>query len=91
MDGPVYDATEAVALSFRNDYIDIYSASWGPTDNGEYISPKKHYKYFTWSVAGKTVEGPKKLALEALQNGVKNGRRGLGVIYVWAAGNGGEN
>lgn len=27
---------------------------------------------------------------KALESGVKNGRKGLGSIYVWAAGNGGE-
>lgn len=36
------------------------------------------------------MEGPKKLAREALENGVKYGRNGLGVIYIWASGNGGS-
>lgn len=36
LDGPVIDTIEATALSFRNDYIDIYSSSWGPTDDGEF-------------------------------------------------------
>jgi len=26
-----------VALSFNRDHIDIYSASWGPADNGETV------------------------------------------------------
>lgn len=34
-------------------------------------------------------EAPGPLALAAFQNGVANGRGGRGVIYVWAAGNGG--
>lgn len=38
---------------------------------------------------GSTVEGPGKLASEALEKGVRTGRGGLGVIYVWASGNGG--
>ena len=38
---------------------------------------------------GATVEGPGKLASEALEKGVTEGRGGLGVIYVWASGNGG--
>ncbi|KAI0978025.1 hypothetical protein GJ496_010042 [Pomphorhynchus laevis] len=34
LDGDVTDLIEAEALSFRSDIIDIYSASWGPEDNG---------------------------------------------------------
>ena len=34
LDGPITDAVEAASLSFNSDYIDIYSASWGPDDNG---------------------------------------------------------
>lgn len=37
---------------------------------------------------GKTVEGPGPLTLAALADGAHNGRGGLGVIYVWASGNG---
>ena len=36
-----------------------------------------------------TVDGPKRLATEALFRGVTFGRRGRGCIYVWASGNGG--
>lgn len=32
LDGDVTDLVEAKALSFNRDYIDIYSASWGPDD-----------------------------------------------------------
>lgn len=71
LDGVVTDSIEAEALLFRNDYIDIYSASWGPSDDGA------------------TMEGPRRLSLEALRRGVKEGRRGLGSIFVWATGNGG--
>jgi subtilisin family serine protease len=39
---------------------------------------------------GKRLEGPGPLALQALRNGVMYGRGGLGSIYVWAAGNGGQ-
>lgn len=73
LDGTVTDALEAEALTFNNNYIDIYSASWGPNDDGS------------------TMEGPRKLALEALQTGVIHGRNGKGSIYVWATGNGGMN
>uniref|UniRef100_A0AAZ3Q4A2 P/Homo B domain-containing protein n=1 Tax=Oncorhynchus tshawytscha TaxID=74940 RepID=A0AAZ3Q4A2_ONCTS len=64
LDGDVTDVVEAKSLGVRPDYIDIYSASWGPDDDG------------------KTVDGPGPLA--------KQGRKGLGSIFVWASGNGGR-
>ena len=35
LDGRVTDSTEAFSLSFNRDHIDIYSASWGPNDDGK--------------------------------------------------------
>lgn len=35
LDGTVTDSLEGEALRFNSDYIDIYSASWGPNDNGK--------------------------------------------------------
>lgn len=72
LDGDVIDALESISLAFNVEGIDVFSASWGPTDDG------------------RTVDGPKQLALEALHKGVTRGRRGLGTIYVWASGNGGS-
>ncbi|XP_076350282.1 neuroendocrine convertase 1-like [Tachypleus tridentatus] len=72
LDGPVTDVVESVSLAYNVDYIDVYSASWGPNDDGM------------------TVDGPKRLAVEALEKGIFKGRGGKGVIYVWAAGNGGS-
>jgi len=40
---------------------------------------------------GKTVDGPKALALKAFSDGVSKGRGGKGSIFVWAAGNGGRH
>ncbi|KAJ3289706.1 pheromone processing endoprotease [Rhizoclosmatium sp. JEL0117] len=40
---------------------------------------------------GKTLDGPSVLVQEALKNGVTNGRGGLGSIYVFASGNGGNS
>ncbi|XP_076465280.1 neuroendocrine convertase 1-like [Babylonia areolata] len=37
LDGTITDRLEAAALSFRNDYIDVYSMSWGPTDDGKTV------------------------------------------------------
>ncbi|XP_015784576.1 neuroendocrine convertase 1 [Tetranychus urticae] len=73
LDGAITDAIEGRSLAYKHQIVDIYSASWGPADNGE------------------TVEGPKRLAQEALLRGVTYGRRGRGSIYVWASGNGGNN
>lgn len=34
LDGDVTDIVEALSLSFRQQYINIYLAGWGPEDNG---------------------------------------------------------
>ena len=34
LDGKVTDSVEARALSFNYTHVDIYSASWGPNDDG---------------------------------------------------------
>lgn len=72
LDGVVNDRVEGTALGFAWELVDVYSASWGPTDDG------------------RTVDGPGRLAREALERGVRQGRRGLGSVYVWASGNGGS-
>ncbi|CAJ0950066.1 unnamed protein product, partial [Mesorhabditis belari] len=35
LDGAVFDSVEAAALSLNQNHIDIYSASWGPEDDGQ--------------------------------------------------------
>lgn len=52
LDGLVNDRIEGTALGHAQDLVDIYSASWGPNDDG------------------KTVDGPGRLAQEALIRGV---------------------
>lgn len=37
LDGDVTDSVEANSLSYNKDHIHIYSASWGPDDNGEVV------------------------------------------------------
>uniref|UniRef100_A0A0C9QJY7 furin n=1 Tax=Fopius arisanus TaxID=64838 RepID=A0A0C9QJY7_9HYME len=37
LDGVVNDAVEARALGLNSDHIDIYSASWGPEDDGKTV------------------------------------------------------
>ncbi|GAB6032404.1 Uracil phosphoribosyltransferase, synthesizes UMP from uracil, variant 2 [Chamberlinius hualienensis] len=73
LDGDVTDAVEARSLSLNPQHIHIYSASWGPDDDG------------------KTVDGPGELATKAFQEGIRQGRDGLGSIFIWASGNGGRD
>lgn len=70
--GPSSDADEAGALTFAGQLNDIYSNSWGPTDDP--------------SFAGYTAAGL--LTQAGFAAAVQSGRGGLGSIYVWAAGNG---
>ncbi|KAK0180404.1 hypothetical protein PV327_006048 [Microctonus hyperodae] len=72
LDGIVTDRIEGEALGYRQDLIDIYTASWGPADDG------------------KSLDAPGRLANEAIERGINEGRGGKGNIYVWASGNGGS-
>ena len=67
------DLIEANSMGHEPNKIDIYSASWGPTDDG------------------KTVDGPRHATMKSIVRGINEGRHGLGSIYVWASGDGGEN
>ncbi len=37
LDGHVTDRIEAEAIAFNHKYVDIYSASWGPNDDGRTV------------------------------------------------------
>lgn len=37
LDGVVNDRTEGTALSYARHLVDIYSASWGPKDDGQTV------------------------------------------------------
>jgi proprotein convertase subtilisin/kexin type 2 len=67
------DLIEANSMGHEPNKISIYSASWGPTDDG------------------KTVDGPRNATMRAIVKGVNEGRNGLGSIFVWASGDGGED
>lgn len=43
LDGSVTDSLEAEALSYRRDYVDIFSASWGPNDDGHTMEAPNYY------------------------------------------------
>lgn len=78
---PTTDAEEAQGISYGAPHVDVYSASWGPLDDGRRLEGPGHLS---------------REALEAVVAGHPlhphlHGRGGLGSIYVWAAGNGGRN
>lgn len=37
LDGRVTDHVEASAIAFNHTYVDVYSASWGPNDDGKTV------------------------------------------------------
>ena len=37
LDGTVTDQLEGDAIAFNHKYIDVYSASWGPNDDGKTV------------------------------------------------------
>jgi hypothetical protein len=37
LDGHVTDRIEAEALAYNHKYVDIYSSSWGPNDDGRTV------------------------------------------------------
>ena len=57
--------------------VDVSNNSWGPADDGV--------------DGGAAAENPSSSELTALDLATTNGRGGKGTIFVWAAGNGGDN
>jgi hypothetical protein len=37
LDGTVTDQLEGEAIAFNHEYVDVYSASWGPNDDGKTV------------------------------------------------------
>ncbi|XP_023608982.1 LOW QUALITY PROTEIN: neuroendocrine convertase 2 [Myotis lucifugus] len=68
------DIIEASSISHMPQLIDIYSASWGPTDNGKTVDGPRELTL--QAMADDVKQG--------------NGRGGKGSIYVWASGDGGS-
>ncbi|NXY26696.1 PCSK4 convertase, partial [Atrichornis clamosus] len=98
LDGPIMDIVEAQALSLQPQHIHIYSASWGPEDDGKTVDGPGilakaafHRGVIQVSPAlasGTTgTQGPPRSPRSAPQQG----RGGLGSIFIWASGNGGIN
>lgn len=97
LDGDVTDAVEARSLSLNPQHIDIYSASWGPDDDGKTVDgpgelatrafiegvTKVRSSFRSIADGG---DGPSDRCYSCLQ-----GRQGKGSIFVWASGNGGRD
>jgi subtilisin-like proprotein convertase family protein len=65
-----FDAQNAAALSYQNQEIDIYNASWE---------------------IDSSLFKPGELTTNAIKDSIANGRGGLGNIFIFSAGNDGEN
>lgn len=94
LDGTVNDAVEARALSLNPDHIDIYSASWGPEDDGKTVDGPGPLAKRAF------INGIMKVIHEfsccfflftTYLNELYQGRKGRGSIFVWASGNGGRH
>ena len=97
LDGPITDKLEAQSVLYKNDYIDIYSASWGPKDNGETMEAPGKYTAKALKVAAEKGRGGKgNIFVWASGNG---GSRGddcgadgyVGSIYTISIGSINEN
>ncbi|NXX57544.1 PCSK4 convertase, partial [Scopus umbretta] len=99
LDGPITDVVEAQSLSLRPQHIHIYSASWGPEDDGKTVdgpgvlAAEAFYRGVT-KVSSALASGTslsRGLAAHPPLPPRCQGRGGLGSIFIWAAGNGGIN
>lgn len=73
LDGPVTRIMESKALGFNLNYVDIFSASWGPPDNGKAMDGPKGITKMTIEEAMKRGRGGKgALYVWAGGNGGKN-------------------
>ena len=41
--GETHDVSESSALSYKENHVDVYSNSWGPSDSGYVVSGPGHY------------------------------------------------
>lgn len=60
LDGIVTDAIEASSIGFNPNHVDIYSASWGPNDDGKTVEgpgrlAQKAFEYGIQKVNNETV------------------------------------
>lgn len=94
LDGTITDIIEAQSLSLQPQHIHIFSASWGPEDDGRTVDGPgvltreafrrgvtKVCKAWGWGGLVSTGQDDTPTHLQ--------GRGGLGTLFVWASGNGG--
>ncbi|XP_072873272.1 proprotein convertase subtilisin/kexin type 4 isoform X1 [Chlorocebus sabaeus] len=96
LDGTITDVIEAQSLSLQPQHIHIYSASWGPEDDGRTVDgpgilTREAFRRGVTKVSGSPrrarVAGQADAPSPALL--VSQGRGGLGTLFIWASGNGG--
>lgn len=75
LDGDVTDVVEAKSLGIRPGYVDIYSASWGPDDDGKTVDGPGRLAKQAFEHGAKKVRGPGRGAWVAAQAGASEGAR----------------
>lgn len=95
LDGEVTDAVEARSLGLNPNHVHIYSASWGPEDDGKTVDGPARLAEEAFFRGVSQVSRRAGLAVGCHGWGLPHclflqGRAGLGSIFVWASGNGGR-
>ncbi|KAH0521278.1 Proprotein convertase subtilisin/kexin type 5 [Microtus ochrogaster] len=97
LDGDVTDMVEAKSVSYNPQHVHIYSASWGPDDDGKTVDGPAPLTRQAFENGVRMVMPPLQnfhascCYLERIRNNTAQGRRGLGSVFVWASGNGGRS
>lgn len=98
LDGSIMDIVEAQALSLQPQYIHIYSASWGPEDDGRTVDgpgvlAAAAFHRGVVQVNPAPTSGTHRDTRTPCSPlcALPQGRGGLGSIFIWASGNGGIN
>lgn len=58
LDGKATDTLEGSSLSYRSDYIDIYSCCWGPKDDGKRFGKPGYLAGKALQIGAERVNGP---------------------------------
>ena len=92
LDGDVTDAIEAMSVNYHNDHVAIYSASWGPDDDGRTVDGPGRLAAQAFAKGIEKVNSTQILLDLVTQIFFWfQGRQGKGSIFVWASGNGGRD
>lgn len=100
LDGAITDIVEAQSLSLQPQHIHIYSASWGPEDDGRTVDgpgllTREAFRRGVTKVHGEPHPGrrgrvPRGWRADCSRGPLSTqGRQGLGTLFIWASGNGG--